>query len=73
MEKKRMEQEEAEREEAEAYKEQFERTRVDKVRKSKEDVKKFMNAPAVSARASRKRLVIPRSPKLGAARRVLKR
>ena len=58
MEKKRMEQEEAEREEADAYKEQFERTRVDKVRKSKEDVKKFMNAPAVIARASRKRLVI---------------
>jgi hypothetical protein len=72
VETRRLKQMQADEEAAEAYKAEFERTRVDKVRKSKEDVKKFLNTPAVSTTASKKRLVIPRSPKLGAARRVLK-
>ena len=72
-EKLRLEKEEQELKASEAYKEEFERSRVDKVRKSKEDVKRFLSAPVSIPKVSKKRLVVPRSPKLGAARRVLKR
>ena len=72
-EKLRLEKEELELKASEAYQEEFERNRVDKVRKSKEDVKRFLSAPVSIPKVSKKRLVVPRSPKLGAARRVLKR
>ena len=72
-EKLRLEKEELELKASEAYQEEFERNRVDKVRKSKEDVKRFLSAPVSIPKVSKKRLVVPRSPQLGAARRVLKR
>ena len=66
-EKLRLEKEELELKASEAYQEEFERNRVDKVRKSKEDVKRFLSAPVSIPKVSKKRLVVPRSPKLGAA------
>merc|ERR1711991_161899 len=42
LEKRRLEEIQSEKEAEEAYKAEFERNRVDKVRKSKEDVKKFL-------------------------------
>ena len=70
-EKLRLEKEEQELKASEAYKEEFERSWVDKVRKSKEDVKRFLSARFIPK--AQKETGSPRSPKPGAARRVLKR
>ena len=68
--KKEQAKEEAERKADSAFKEEF-AANMFKALKSKEDVQKFMKIAPMKAGPSNKRLVDPRSPKLGAARRVV--
>ena len=70
LEQKRLDKEQEEEAADDAYRSKME-AKMFRAKKSKEDVQKFMKAVPKRIQHSGKRLVDPRSPKLGAARRVL--
>ena len=70
LQQKRLQEEQEKKAADEAYRAKME-AQMFRAKKSKEDVQKFMKSVPKVIQCSGKRLVQPRSPKLGAARRVL--